>query len=136
RYVRSRRFVFTPRSSRTRTLRQRVLVVDDYEPWRRHVRSALDQQSRFQIIAEAADGLDAVRQARALEPDVILLDVGLPLLNGIEAARQIFGHNLRSRILFVSEHRSSDIAGAALDTGAHGYVVKSDAGRDLLPAME
>jgi DNA-binding NarL/FixJ family response regulator len=117
-------------------LTHRVLVVDDYEPWRRHVRSALDQHARFHIVAEAVDGPDAVRQAHALRPDLILLDISLPSMNGIEAARHIVARDPSARILFVSEHRSGDVAGAALETGALGYVIKSDAGRDLLAAMD
>ena len=114
----------------------RVLVVDDFEPWRRHVRSALETDPRWHIVGEANDGPDAVEKATALQPDVILLDVGLPSLNGIEAARRILARDPSPRILFVSEHRSWDIAKPALDTGARGYIVKSCASRDLIPAMD
>jgi DNA-binding NarL/FixJ family response regulator len=114
----------------------RVLVVDDYEPWRRHIESALQACPRWQVVGEAADGLDAVQKAQALQPDLILLDVGLPGLNGIEAARRILALDPDRRILFLSENRSWDIVEAALGVGGPGYVLKSDAGRDLLAAMD
>jgi DNA-binding NarL/FixJ family response regulator len=114
----------------------RVLVVDDFEPWRRHVSSTLGQSSRWQIVADAADGAEAIQKAAALRPDVILLDVGLPTLNGIEAARRILAHDPNLKVLFVSEHQSWEIAEAALCTGARGYICKSDSGRELLPAMD
>jgi DNA-binding NarL/FixJ family response regulator len=114
----------------------RVLVVDDYEPWRRHVASTLHDSSRWQVIGEAADGSDAIQQAIALHPDLILLDIGLPTLNGIEVARRILAHDAGLKILFVSEHHALDIVEAALCTGGRGYVCKSDAGRELSQAME
>jgi DNA-binding NarL/FixJ family response regulator len=83
-----------------------------------------------------SDGLEAVQQAEELQPDLILLDIGLPTLNGIEAARRIRRVSPASRILFVSENRSADIAEEALSTGASGYVFKSDAGSELLPAVK
>ena len=114
----------------------RVLVVDDFEPWRRHVASTLGKSPRWQIVAEAADGPEAIQKAADLRPDLILLDVGLPTLNGIEAARRILAHDPNLRILFVSEHQSWEIAEAALCTGARGYICKSDSGRELAPAMD
>ena len=114
----------------------RVLVVDDHELWRRHISSAVRQNLQCQLIGEAADGLEAVQKAERLRPDLIVLDIGLPVLNGIEAARRIRTSVPDSKILFVSEHRSPEIAQAALATGAHGYVVKSDAGFELLPAID
>lgn len=114
----------------------RVLVVDDYEPWHHFVSTMLQKHSEFQIIANARDGAEAVQQARQLQPDLILLDIGLPRLNGIEAARRIGKVSPTSKIVFVSENRSPDIAAEALSTGARGYVVKSDAGSELLPAVK
>src|SRR5215470_1485011 len=114
----------------------RVLVVDDFEPWRRHVASTLGESSRWQIVGEAADGPDAIEKAARLRPDLILLDVGLPTVNGIEAARRILAHDSNLKILFVSEHQSWEIAEAALCTGARGYICKSDSGRELAPAMD
>src|SRR5437660_1966251 len=113
----------------------RVLVVDDYEPLRRFVTSTLEQQPELQIIGEASDGLEGVQQAQELQPDLILLDIGLPTLNGIEAARRIRKVSPTSKILFVSENRSWDIVEEALRTGAGGYVVKSDAVGELWLAV-
>src|SRR5215831_6456428 len=81
----------------------RVLVVDDYEPWRRFASSALQEIPGLQLIGEVADGMDAVRKSEKLQPDLILLDIGLPTINGIEAARRICEHAPRSKILFFSE---------------------------------
>ena len=114
----------------------RALVVDDYEPWRRFVRSTLQKFVEVEIIGEASDGLQAVQQAQQLQPDLIVLDIGLPTLNGIEAARQIRTLSPSSKILFLTENRSSDIAEEAIRAGGSGYVVKSDAARELLPAIE
>ena len=114
----------------------RVLVVDDFDPWRRHVASTLGESDRWRIVGEAADGPDAIQKAADLRPDLILLDVGLPTLNGIEAARRILARDPNLKILFVSEHQSWEIAEAALCTGARGYICKSDSGRELLPAMD
>lgn len=114
----------------------RILLVDDYEPWRRSVCSMLRKRGHWHIVAEVADGLEAVQKAQELHPDLILLDIGLPRLNGIEAARRIRGCVLQSKILFLSENRSWDIAEEALRTGADGYVVKSNAASELLPAIE
>ena len=114
----------------------RVLVVDDYEPWRRLACAMLLKQPELQVIAEVSDGPEAVQQARELQPDLILLDIGLPTLNGIEAARRIREFSPASKILFVSENRSADIAEEALSTGAGGYVVKLDAESELLPAIK
>jgi DNA-binding NarL/FixJ family response regulator len=113
-----------------------ILVVDDFEPWRHFVSTTLQKQLTLQIIGEAVDGLEAVQKAQQLQPDLILLDIGLPTLNGIEAARRIREISPKSRILFVSENRSVDVAEEALSTGAGGYVVKSDAGSELLPAIK
>jgi len=114
----------------------RVLVVEDCEPWRRHFSTALQKQPELQVIGEVSDGLEAVQNAQELQPDLILLDIGLPSLNGLEVARRIRKVSPASRILFVSENRSADIAEEALSTGASGYVVKSDTGSGLLPAVK
>lgn len=114
----------------------RVLVVDDNERWRHFVSTTLLKPSGLQLIGEAGDGLEAVRQAQYLRPDLILLDIGLPALNGIEAAGRIREASPMSHILFLSENRCPEIAQAALNTGAGGYVVKSDAARELLPAIK
>ncbi len=114
----------------------RVLVVDDFEPFRRVVVSMLQKQRELQIICEAADGSEAVQQAEELQPDLILLDIGLPKLNGIEAARRIRKLSPKSKILFVSQESSADVVQAALSLGGLGYVIKTHAGKDLLAAVE
>jgi DNA-binding NarL/FixJ family response regulator len=110
--------------------------VDDYEPWRRFERLTLLAQQDLQIIGEAADGDEAIQKVVELQPEVILLDISLPGLNGIEAARQIAKVAPNSKILFVTENRSTDMAEEALSTGAAGFVIKSDAARELLPAIK
>jgi CheY-like chemotaxis protein len=90
----------------------------------------------MRLVGEASDGLEAVQKAEKLQPDLILLDIGLPTLNGIEAARRIRKVSPTSKILFASENRSVDVAEEALSTGADGYVVKSAAASELLPAVE
>ena len=114
----------------------KILVVDDFEPWCRMICSMLQKLSELQIVGEVSDGLEAVQRVRELEPDLILLDVGLPGINGIEVARRIRELSPRTKILFVSEGSSPDVAEAALGTGARGYVIKSDAGTELLPAVQ
>jgi DNA-binding NarL/FixJ family response regulator len=113
----------------------RVLVVDDYDPWRRFLSTTLQKQPGLQVIGEASDGLEAVRKADELQPDLIVLDIELPSLNGIEAARQMRKLSPKSKILFVSQESSTDVVQAAFAAGATGYVVKTDAGSDLLPAV-
>lgn len=114
----------------------RVLVVDDHEPWRNFTSMVLQQGPESKLVGEASDGLQAVQLAQQLHPDLIVLDIGLPRLNGIEAARQIRDQSPNSKILFLSENRSQDIAEAALGTGAGGYVVKSDGAGELLRAVK
>ena len=114
----------------------RVLVVDDYEPWHGFVAKVLKKQPELEIVGRVCDGLVAVEQAEQLQPDLILLDIGLPTLNGIEAATRIRQFSPSSKILFVSENHSVDIAEKALSTGAGGYVVKSDAGSELLAGIQ
>jgi DNA-binding NarL/FixJ family response regulator len=114
----------------------RILIVEDYEPFRRFLCSTLAERPAMQIVGEARDGLEAVEKAEELQPDLILLDVGLPKLNGIEAARRIRTVSPESKILFVSQESSADMVQEALRLGALGYVVKTQAGLDLLAAVE
>lgn len=116
-------------------MKTRVVLVDDYEPWRGFERSHILSTEDLQIVGEAADGEEAIQKCQQLQPDLILLDISLPTLNGIEAARRIAQVAPNSKILFVSENRSPDIAEEALSTGAAGFVIKSDAARELLPAI-
>ena len=114
----------------------RVLIVDDFENWRRQVHSLLQARPAWQVIAEASDGSEAVQKAEDLKPDLILLDIGLPKLNGIEAARRIRQRSPSSKIIFLSQNSDLDVVRAAVGTGALGYVLKTDAGRELLPAVD
>jgi DNA-binding NarL/FixJ family response regulator len=114
----------------------RILVVDDFQPFRAFVSSVFSKAPELQIICEVSDGLEAVKRAEELRPDLILLDIGLPKLNGIEAARQIRKLAPNSKILFLSQESSADVIQEALSLGAMGYVVKAHAGSELLAAVE
>jgi DNA-binding NarL/FixJ family response regulator len=96
----------------------------------------LDERPDLQIVCEVSDGLEAVKIAAKLQPDLILLDVGLPSMNGIEAARRIRKLSPKSKILFLSQESSVDVVQEALATGAKGYVPKTFAGTDLLTAVD
>jgi len=113
----------------------RILVVDDHEQFRGFVRAKLQERPNFQVIAEASDGLEAIERAEELKPDLILLDIGMPTVNGIEAARGISRVVPDAKILFVSQNRDPDVVAAAL-SGAEAYVHKLDVAKDLRPAVE
>ncbi len=114
----------------------RIFVVDDFKDWLRQVRLLLQSRPECQVIAEASDGPEAVQKAEELQPDLIVLDVGLPNLSGIEAAQQIRQLSPSSKIVFLSQNNDLDVVRAALGTGALGYVRKIDVGRELLPAID
>lgn len=114
----------------------RILVVDDYEPFRRVVCSILSKVPGWQVVGEVSDVLEAVQRAEELQPNLILLDISLPNLNGLEAANRIHRVAPISKIIFVTSENSSDVVHAALSNGAKGYVLKSDAGSELLPGLE
>ena len=114
----------------------RVLVVEDFAPFRRFICSTLAKRQDLQIICELSDGLEAVQKAEELQPDLILLDIGLPTLNGIEAARRIRKLAPESKIIFLSQESSADVVQEALSLGAWGYVVKTRAASELLAAVE
>jgi DNA-binding NarL/FixJ family response regulator len=113
-----------------------VLVVEDFPAFRRFICSTLGESLDLRVIAEAADGLEAVQKVAELKPDLILLDIGLPAMNGIEAARQIRKLSPESKIVFVSQESSADVVEEALSTGACGYVVKTRAASQLLGVVE
>jgi DNA-binding NarL/FixJ family response regulator len=113
----------------------RILLVDDHEVFRRYVCSMLKEQANVQIIGEAEDGLQAVKQAKALQPDVILLDIGLPGINGLEAAREIGEIANKTRIIFLTQESSPELVHEAFELGAWGYITKTEAGAELLPAV-
>jgi DNA-binding NarL/FixJ family response regulator len=114
----------------------RVLVADDHEPLRRFVSTTLEKLCQMRLVGEASDGLAALWKAQELQADIILLDIGLPKLNGFEVARRIREHIPQLRIVFFSTDCSKQMVEAALRLGADGFIVKSDAGTDLVPALE
>jgi CheY-like chemotaxis protein len=114
----------------------RVLVVDDFVAWRNYLVAKLGENSALQIVGQASDGPEAVLKAAELHPDLILMDVNLPELSGIQAAARIRGLSPESKILFVSQNLDFDVALAALNAGGFGYVAKSDAESQLLTAVE
>jgi DNA-binding NarL/FixJ family response regulator len=113
-----------------------VLVVDDFAAWRRCVIEKFQENRSLQVIGVAADGLEAVLKAEELQPDLVLLDIGLPKLDGIQAARQIRKVAPESKILFLTQELDPDVARAALSVGGHGYLIKSDAHSELFVAVE
>lgn len=113
----------------------RILLVDDFEPWREEICCMLQARPELRVIAQAQDGLEAVQKAQELTPDLILLDIGLPKLDGIEVANRIRQVAPGAKIIFLTQYSDKDIVQAALNTGAHGYVLKTDAGRELFTAM-
>jgi DNA-binding NarL/FixJ family response regulator len=114
----------------------RVLIVDDFDPWRVFVVQHLNDQPHVRVLGCAADGLDGMQKAEELQPDLILLDISLPKLNGIELARKIRKLVPKAKILFLSSNADPDVVRAAFCAGGAGYVLKMDAGGALLCAME
>ncbi len=114
----------------------RVMVVEDFDSFRQFICSELEQMPELRIVCEVSDGQEAVRKARELRPDLILLDIGLPTLNGIEAARRILALVPESKIIFLSQETSADIVQEAMRLGGWGYVFKTHAAVDLLPAID
>src|SRR5215472_7851390 len=113
-----------------------VLVVDDHERWRETVHRLLSHRPSVKIIAHAADAIRAIQLASELQPQLILLDIGMPGMSGIEAARHIFRVAPQTKIVFVTQDNNVDVVEHALGTGAHGYVLKTDTGRELPNAIE
>jgi DNA-binding NarL/FixJ family response regulator len=114
----------------------RILVADDHEVVRRGVRALLETQAGWEVCAEAANGRDAVAAAQRERPDVAVLDIGMPELNGLEAARQIRKALPQCEVVILTLHESEQVVREVLDVGARGYVLKADAGRDLMTAVE
>jgi len=114
----------------------RILVVDDFEKFRKYLCSFLDQDARFNVVGQASDGLEAVQKAAELKPDLVLLDVGLPGLNGVQVAKQLRKIAPLAKILFISQEFSFDVVEAALRSGALGYIHKLHVSKELLPGIE
>ena len=113
----------------------RILVVDDHEVVRRAICSLLTNDSTLDVVCQTADGEQAVVKAEELQPDLVLLDISLPGISGIEAARRISRVSPNSHIIFLSQHDSLQMVEDALRAGGHGYVAKMDAGSELLKAI-
>ena len=114
----------------------RILVVDDFERVRKTVRATLQKRCDLQVVGEASDGLEGVQKATELKPNLVLMDIGLPYLNGIEAARQIRELVPDAKIIFLTQESADDVVEEAFNLGARGYVIKIKAGIDLLPAID
>lgn len=112
-----------------------ILVVDDYLPWQRFISLLLESETDLKLISVASDGVEAVQRAKELQPDVILMDVSLPRINGFEATRQIRVVSPGSKTLFLSEHCGSEFVQAAFEVGGFGYVLKSDSHVDLVSGI-
>jgi len=120
---------------RTPFPRGAILIVDDSAKWRTRVCEILEDQPELQIVAQACDGFQAVCRAAQLYPDLVLLDIGMPVMNGLDAANQIKRVSPRSRIVFLTQENDTNIRDAALAVGAHGYVLKINAESKLLSTI-
>jgi DNA-binding NarL/FixJ family response regulator len=114
----------------------RILIVDDHAVVRRGVRALLESQPHWEVAGEATTGREAVEAARRLRPDIVVMDLSLPELNGLEAARQILKDLPGTEVLVLTMHHSEELARNALQAGARGYVLKSDADQNLIAAVE
>jgi DNA-binding NarL/FixJ family response regulator len=114
----------------------RILIADDHEVAREGIRSVLESHAEWKVCAEAQDGREAVEYAGKLKPDILLLDIGMPNLNGLDAARQILAVAPDARILILTVHDAEQVVREVLAAGARGFLLKSDAGRDLVAAVE
>jgi len=114
----------------------RILLVDDFAPFRSYARSVLAECPEYEIVGEATDGLEALQKAKELQPSLILLDISLPKLNGIQVAKQLRTVAPAFSVLFLTAHNSPDMVPLALSMGALGYVSKWSAARDLVRAVK
>jgi DNA-binding NarL/FixJ family response regulator len=114
----------------------RILIADDHQVVRTGLRALLESRAGWQVCAEAANGREAVEKAGQLKPDVAVLDIGMPLLNGVEATRQIRKLSPQTEILILTMHDSELLVQEVLEAGAHGYILKDDADRNLIAAVD
>ncbi len=114
----------------------KLLLADDHEIVRKGLRSVLEAQRDCEVVGEAADGRQAVTLVKELNPDIVILDISMPLLNGLEATRQILKIRPQTKVLILTMHESDSLIRDVLDAGARGYILKTDAGRDLIAAVE
>jgi DNA-binding NarL/FixJ family response regulator len=124
----------TMRGERVNTFR--ILIADDHEIVRQGIRSLLENHAGWEVSGEAKDGREAVERSQALKPDLVLLDIGMPTLNGLDAARQILAVCPLTRVLVLTMHDAEQVVRDVLAVGARGFLLKSDAGRDLVSAVE
>ncbi len=117
-------------------MKLRILVADDHEVVRRGLCTLLETHEGWEICGEATDGHQAVEMAKELKPDVVVLDIGMPNLNGLSATRQLMKHNADQKVIILTITDADEMIREALDAGARGFVLKSDAGRDLILAVE
>jgi DNA-binding NarL/FixJ family response regulator len=113
-----------------------MLIADDHEIVRRGFRAILEAQPDCEVVGESGDGRKAVEMAKELRPDIVVLDISMPSLNGLEAARQILKWRPQTKILILTMHESDSLIREVLDAGARGYILKTDAGRDLVAAVD
>jgi DNA-binding NarL/FixJ family response regulator len=114
----------------------RILLADDHEVVRAGLRALLEEQTGWEVVAEAVDGRDAVEKASRLKPDVVVIDIAMPSLNGLEAVRQIIKSVPNTKVLVLTMYDSDPLIQQVLQAGARGYLLKSDAGRDLVSAID
>ena len=114
----------------------RLLLADDHEIVRKGLRALLEAEPGWEVVAEAVDGRDAIEKTKQMKPDVAILDIGMPSLNGLEAARQIVTSGLQTKVLILTVHDADPVIKQVLEAGARGYLLKSDAARDLVTAVD
>jgi DNA-binding NarL/FixJ family response regulator len=114
----------------------RLLVADDHAILRTGLRTLLEAQPGWKVEAEAGDGRDAVAKAKEFKPDIVVMDISMPSLNGLEATRQILKNSRKTKVLILTMHESDPLIREVLDAGAQGYILKSDASRDLVAAVD
>ena len=114
----------------------KILIVDDHEVVRQGIRTILRSRPQWEVCGEAVNGKDAIEKAKALDPDVIIMDITMPEMSGIEATREITKLGLRSAVLVFTMHESKNLSTTVQDAGARGFVLKSHAARDLLDAID
>jgi len=117
-------------------MKLRILIADDHEVVRRGLCMLLQNHEGWEVCGEAKDGREAVEKAKQVRPDVVILDVGMPNLNGLAATRQLLQHNPQQKVIVLTITDSDQVIREALDAGARGFVLKSDAARDLISAVE